>query len=619
MDWPGIGDPWHDDNTSDNGGSRVNGGRRSYYNVGGLPYYYVDGTRYTGGATADGFGGAIQNRARRASPLSISMSCEIVDGELITVIEVTSEDDLNGLTLFVALNEYYYNYRGANGQNNWYHPMVKMIPDWEGSDFDIDANATQEFEFSQNMEGLGWHDLELSNLIAVCWVQNSNREVLQAQNSYMTTIVNMDEWELSDADGNDDGRPEPGETIDMFVSLSVPGNRMSANECLVSLFCNDDELEFTNSEFNPGEIRNGEQITNEDNPFSFSVPNDMVAHPVNFVITVEAQPGDWAAEYEFELMIGWPDILLIDVTEDAEAAEAMMGVFGDHDLPWVDYLDLIEEIMIPDGLLSHYDAVLWHTFNSEESMYFEFEELALADYLDNGGTVIISSPYTVLHYGNIEFFSEYMGAGLENPDLSSRYVYSYEGSGDFEGANLFLGGGDGAGFAAATPGLSVEGSGEAVLYYPNGDQVAGIAGIQNVTDDFRTLLLSFPIESIGGAASTDERYEFVGRIWNWINGENDVFKEDDLKVYDFNLDVAYPNPFNSTSVIPFSLTQSDNISLKLFNVAGREIGQIASGNFKAGAHKVTLDASKFGLTTGVYYLQLDGKNGTSIGKVLYIR
>ncbi|MCF7811117.1 T9SS type A sorting domain-containing protein, partial [bacterium] len=436
---------------------------------------------------------------------------------------------------------------------------------------------------------------------------------------FFTTIVQIDDCELWEANGNGDNRPGPGETIDMVVSLSVPENRKSADECHVSLFCNDNELEFTNSEFNPGEIGNGEQITNEDNPFSFSVPNDMEPRPVNFIITVEAQPGDWTTEYEFEMMIGWPDILLIDVTEDEDATEAMMDVFGDHNLPWVDYLNLAEEVVIPNNLLSHYDAVLWHTFNCEESIFFEFEEVTLMDYLDAGGTLIMSSPYTIMHYGNIDFFSEYMGAGLENPDLESRYVYSYEGSGSFEGANLFLGGGDGAGFATVTPGLSIEGGGEAVLYYPDEDEIAGIGGIKNETDDFKTLLLSFPIESIGGAAGTEERYEFIERIWNWVNGEHGVFDENEPQVYDFKLDAAYPNPFNSTSVIPFSLTQSDNISLKLFNVAGREVGQIASGDFKAGNHKVILDASKFGLTTGVYYIQLDGKNGTSTSKALYIR
>jgi len=608
--WPGNSDPWWQDNQADNR-TRV-----EYYGVDSVPRLFCDGDQIV---NRNNMLNIIRNRSSVESPLEITLDGEIEDDVLDVNITVTSEDDIDNLTLFVALNEEHAEYRAVNNWMDHYDAMVKMIPDAHGDDFDIEGDQTLEFEFEQDMDGLGWHELDQGNLILVCWVQNNDREVQQAQNSFMTTIVQMDEWELSDASGNDDGRPEPGETIDMVVTLSVPGNRKDADECLVSLFCNDNELEFSIDEFNTGEIGSGEQITNEDNPFSFSISDDVAPHPVTFIITVEAQPGDWAVEYEFEMMIGWPDILLIDVSEDADAAEAMLGVFGDHDLPWVDYLNLAEEVIIPDDLMTHYEAVLLHTFNNELSDFFEWEELTLADYLDNGGTLVFSSPYTVLNYGEIDFFSDYLGASLDNADLNSRLVNGYQGDPYFEGSEIFLGSGDGAGNPTATPGLSTEGSGEAVLYYPDDDQIAGIAGIQNETDDFRTLLLSFPIESIGGAGGTDERYEFLGRIMNWINGDQDVFNEDNQQLYDFSLDVAYPNPFNSTSVIPFSLAKSGNITLKLYNTTGREIGQIASGIFNAGNHQVSLNASELGLTTGVYYLQLDGENGTSIGKVLFIR
>jgi hypothetical protein len=180
MSWPAPGnDPWYGDNPDDNGRS-VNSGRRGYYAVNGIPQFYLDGSRHND-ASANGLTNAIQNRANSESPLEIIISCAIIDGELAADVLITSNETLNDLTLFISLNEIYYEYQGNNGQQDWYHPILKMIPDWEGTGFNIGENESQAFEFSQSMDGIGWHELDEDNLEVVVWVQASNRGVVQAE------------------------------------------------------------------------------------------------------------------------------------------------------------------------------------------------------------------------------------------------------------------------------------------------------------------------------------------------------------------------------------------------------------------------------------------------------
>lgn len=66
----------------------------------------------------------------------------------------------------------------------------------------------------------------------------------------------------------------------------------------------------------------------------------------------------------------------------------------------------------------------------------------------------------------------------------------------------------------------------------------------------------------------------------------------------------YPNPFNNRTVIRFELAESAEITLSLHDLQGRQIGVLTEGARAAGAHQHALDASGFGLPSGVYLLQL---------------
>jgi endo-1,4-beta-xylanase len=83
---------------------------------------------------------------------------------------------------------------------------------------------------------------------------------------------------------------------------------------------------------------------------------------------------------------------------------------------------------------------------------------------------------------------------------------------------------------------------------------------------------------------------------------------------DFKLSQNYPNPFNPTTMISFTLPQRSNIHLTLVDMLGREVKEIASGEFEAGIHTVQLNAS--GLASGVYIYRLNAGNYGSAKKLI---
>jgi pimeloyl-ACP methyl ester carboxylesterase len=70
---------------------------------------------------------------------------------------------------------------------------------------------------------------------------------------------------------------------------------------------------------------------------------------------------------------------------------------------------------------------------------------------------------------------------------------------------------------------------------------------------------------------------------------------------------AYPNPFNAATTVTISLQQSGRMTAAVYDVLGREVIELASGQFAAGRHQFTFNGSD--LVSGVYFLRVSGSAG----------
>ncbi len=90
----------------------------------------------------------------------------------------------------------------------------------------------------------------------------------------------------------------------------------------------------------------------------------------------------------------------------------------------------------------------------------------------------------------------------------------------------------------------------------------------------------------------------------------------------FGLSQNYPNPFNPSTVIDYQLSIASHVTLKIYDVLGREVKMLVNDKQNAGYYRVTLDASK--LASGVYFCRImaDGNNGErfiSVKKLLLMK
>ncbi len=71
----------------------------------------------------------------------------------------------------------------------------------------------------------------------------------------------------------------------------------------------------------------------------------------------------------------------------------------------------------------------------------------------------------------------------------------------------------------------------------------------------------------------------------------------------FVLNQNYPNPFNASTTISYSLPKQENVTLKIYDMIGREVRVLAENELQqAGEHKVNFEA--LGLASGVYFYEI---------------
>lgn len=73
------------------------------------------------------------------------------------------------------------------------------------------------------------------------------------------------------------------------------------------------------------------------------------------------------------------------------------------------------------------------------------------------------------------------------------------------------------------------------------------------------------------------------------------------------LNQNFPNPFNPTTKISYNISFDANVSIKIYDITGREVAALVSGKQEAGIHTVEFDASS--LSSGVYFYRLTAENG----------
>ena len=138
------------------------------------------------------------------------------------------------------------------------------------------------------------------------------------------------------------------------------------------------------------------------------------------------------------------------------------------------------------------------------------------------------------------------------------------------------------------------------------------------------------ITVFNNSQSQDFQFEVTGKPVsiqfdpdNWIlkKVEDIINDVNDLSVTDrFSLSQNYPNPFNPTTNIGFRIAKFGLVTLKVFDVLGREVATLVNEEKPAGSYMVEFDASGIvNLASGIYFYKLQAGSFSDTKKFILIK
>lgn len=261
--------------------------------------------------------------------------------------------------------------------------------------------------------------------------------------------------------------------------------------------------------------------------------------------------------------------------------------------------------------LTNYHTVIW-LFGDESSTDETFgaaEQAAATAFLKAGGKLFVSGSEVAYDLDRLsgpsqsdrEFLNNYLKADYTDDASGS---YTVNGTGILNGITFSYGDTlQGSAYREDYPDyVSVFGGSTLAATYANGrGAMTYYSGMfTGGTAAGAVVLLCLPFETIHGKSSRDA---VMVRVLGHFGYPVSVAERTDAPIpSEFTLEQNFPNPFNPVTSIRFSLPQSGPVSLKIYDILGKEIAAPVDGGMDAGTYTVQWDGST--AASGIYFYRL---------------
>ncbi len=271
--------------------------------------------------------------------------------------------------------------------------------------------------------------------------------------------------------------------------------------------------------------------------------------------------------------------------------------------------------------LNNYNAVMWilgdestadETFNSNE-------QTAVMTYLESGGKLFVSGSeigWDLDYLGSASdksFYNNYLKASYVADNANSNSVYGTSES-IFSGMNFYIG----QTYEEDYPDEITAFSGSTVCLKYSNDKGAGIlysGTFGSSSNTGKIIHFGFPLET----TADDSKFEdVISKSVDFFFGTTSI--QDDVdKITEFQLSQNYPNPFNPSTVIGYQISANSYVSLKVYDLLGREIATLVNEEQAAGVYEVKFTINDEPLTSGVYFYRLQAGEYMAMKKMLLIK
>ncbi len=137
-----------------------------------------------------------------------------------------------------------------------------------------------------------------------------------------------------------------------------------------------------------------------------------------------------------------------------------------------------------------------------------------------------------------------------------------------------------------------------------------------------TMSVSFNKQLISGVFVNQNTGWIVGSeglILKTINGGVGITQTSSTIPDKFSLNQNYPNPFNPSTRINYELRNSNYVSLKVFDLLGKEVAQLVNEKQNAGSYAVDFNSAELNLPSGIYFYTLNAGEFKETRKMVLVK
>jgi hypothetical protein len=542
--------------------------------VTGTPTTEVDGIyEYVGGGTGNysQYRSAFNSRKGIDSPFEINLSGSYFhwtcSGSVTAEIIATGSPPSN-IYLRYAVIETDMEY-GWSGEDSLYFVERSMFPSASGVSISLSQGDTITDTRAFTLDP-SWDFFNSS--IAVFIQRDATKEVQQAAQWELPVSgpdISFAGEYIDDSSGDNDHRADPGETVDMIVSIFNTPGFLEATGVTATISTNDPDITITNATASFPNVLPDSTVDNTADPFTFSVSSSAGVHWAEFTINVNAQPNGYHITDTFELMIGRPDIVFVD-NDGGETFGNIEAYFyaAIESLGFI--YDRIYNTSVEMQYLDEYQVIVWFTGALDSGTVTGNDQTLLSSYLDGGGNLFVTGQNIGKDIGSTSFYSDYLHASFKTDDVNYYGILGVAGDPIGDGLVFTITGVGGANNQGSPSAINKVSDSDSCLTYPG---TLGPCGVRH-SSTYKTVYFSFGYEAI---SDESKRIELLRRILVWFGFIQGIEGEPSYDIAQKPAICISPNPFNSSTTISLSGIEhgAKGMELHIFDISGRLVRALA--------------------------------------------
>jgi len=448
------------------------------------------------------------------------------------------------------------------------------------------------------------------------------------QSLTLPRLILDDEFTILDTEGNGDGRPDAGETVDWIMTVNNAPTWQLARQVWARVSCADASISFVRDSTGFGDIEPGSGADNSAVPFRFSVVPGSEAHWTTFFLQVGDDSGQYTTTDSLEMLIGRPDLLVVDDDGGEDFEEALLDDLDRLSVVY-DHWDVDASTRIGLGELPRYAAVAWMTGDETENTLTPEDQASLSEFLEGGGHLFLSGENIGDETGDSTFFSDVIMVAHRSDTVSNLppVVSGIGGDVITDGALLFLWGSFGP--IASPSGIEALGEAVEILTYQNDPEAQAAAIRYQSPEGYRVVYFGFGYEGIRTAGSYTPSWVILENILHWFGLETNPVGVDpasaESRPGDFSLCQNYPNPFNAQTTIRYQIPSDERVgwtTLRVYNLLGQELTTLVHERQAPGRYQVVWngrDHSGRPVSSAVYFYRLTREGYSLTKKMVLLR